>query len=49
MLMFEPLKQIMAEYKPLLKVMPLSQNMANTSTPMTMFVIVNTIHDYLTM
>jgi hypothetical protein len=47
--MLEPLKQIMVEYRPLLRVIPLHQNMENTTTPMITFVVVNTIHDYMTM
>jgi hypothetical protein len=43
MLMLEPLKQIMAKYRPLFRVMPLCQNMANMITPMTTFVVVNTM------
>jgi len=49
MLMLEPLKRIMAEYRPLLRTMPLCQNVANMTTPMITFVVINTIHDYMTM
>jgi len=47
--MMEPLKQIMAKYMPFFKVMPLRQNMANMTTPMTTFIVVNTIHNYMIM
>jgi hypothetical protein len=49
MSMLESLKWIMAKYRPLLIVMPLCQNMANMTTPITTIVVVNIIHDYMTM